>query len=418
MPAMVAPSVVAAALVWAFGCGVAVQDGGTDNSPVFQICAVDGSRQRGPLGELRSDGSLTLADKPAALPLRQWLTLRRDKTALPAYPAGHQVVFANGDRVQLAEGERVRLLDNRLRFRPLGPVQLKGDFITPPLATVALLWLGGPDDAEEPALLVRQLVAARVKKDTVLLRNGERLEGVVLAIDSAEGCRVEAGKRQVEVPWAQVAAIAFNSALQHIEVPAEPYFHVVLTTGSRLALAKLQLAEGSANFEGKTLGGDAVQVALDKVIAVDVRGGAAVYLSDLKPLKYEHTPFLGTAWPLVKDGAVTGRELRLGESTYDKGLGCHSECRISYKLAGKYRWFEAQVGLDPQSGQRGRARVRVLVDGQECELGWKKELTLADGALPLRLEVIKGQELTLEVLFGTTGDVEAHINWVDARLIE
>ena len=412
---MVAPSVIAAALVWAAACGV--QDGGADNSPIFQICAADGSRQRGPLEELRADGNLSLAGHKSAA-LRQWLAMRRDKTPLPACPAGHQVVFANGDRVQLAEGERVRLLDNRLRFRPMGPVQVQGDFLAPPLAAVALVWLGGPDDTEEPALLLRQLVASRPKKDMVLLRNGERMEGVVLAVDSAEGCRLEAGKRQVDVPWAQVAAIAFNSALQHAEVPAEPYFHVVLATGGRLALAKSRVAKGSATFEGRTLAGDAVQVPLDKVIAVDVRGGAAVYLSDLKPLKYEHTPFLGTPWPLVMDGAATGRDLRLGESTYDKGLGCHSECRISYKLAAKDRWFEAQVGLDPQSGQRGRARVRVLVDGQECELGWKKELTLTDGALPLRLDVSKGQQLTLEVLFGTTGDVEAHVNWVDARLIE
>src|SRR5437667_82551 len=81
--------------------------------------------------------------------------------------------------------------------------------------------------------------------------------------------------------------------------------------------------------------------------------GPATYLSDIKPSKYEHVSFLGPSWPLIHDGSATGHELRLAGSTYDKGLGTHAECHITYALVGNYRWFEARVGLDPDHGQRG-----------------------------------------------------------------
>src|SRR5207244_878593 len=107
----------------------------------------------------------------------------------------------------------------------------------------------------------------------------------------------------------------------------------------------------------------------------------------------------------------------LPTGTHDKGLGMHARSRVSYKLDGKYRSFEALVGLDAQTGKLGRVRVAVLLDGKEQALGWDKELTARDGARPVRLDVRQAQTLTLVVDFGPQGDVQAHVNWADARLI-
>src|SRR5207248_1870861 len=152
-------------------------------------------------------------------------------------------------------------------------------------------------------------------------------------------------------------------------------------------LAEARLDAGKAQLHGKTLFGAELECPLAAVVALDVRNGAATYLSDLKPIRYEHKPFVGGDWPLVANGSVTGHELRLTGSTFDKGLGMHSEGHVSYSLAGKYRWFEAQVGLDPERGKKGRVRIRVLLDGKEAELGWNKELTAKDEPLTLRIDV-------------------------------
>ena len=96
----------------------------------------------------------------------------------------------------------------------------------------------------------------------------------------------------------------------------------------------------------------------------------------------------------------------------------HAEARLTYDLGGHYRRFEAVVGLDARTGKRGRVRVEVLVDGKARDLGRPGELTEADGPLRVRLNVRGARELTLAVRFGRRGDVQAHVNWADARLVK
>src|SRR5205807_6945839 len=117
---------------------------------------------------------------------------------------------------------------------------------------------------------------------------------------------------------ADVAAIAFSTDLLALPPPAGPYAHLVLSNGCRLAVTSARVDAKGKKLSGKTLFGAAVELPLGALAALDVRHGAAVYLSDLKPRAYVYTPFLGASWPYVKDGSVAGRELRLGGGTYDK----------------------------------------------------------------------------------------------------
>ena len=409
---------VAAVVLAAAGPACPFQDGKLA-APVFQVYTTNGKTLTGTVESLDPSGRLQLTEaKAVALDARQWLTLRRDKLALPPYPATAQVVFANGDRVPLAEKPDLKMTGNRLQFRPRLPVKLKAGTADPPLATVSVIWLGGSTGGNEGAGLLRQLQTTQHKTDVAILRSGDRVEGTITALDKEQGCHIKSGKQIAEVPLTDVAAIAFNSALTVRADPEGMYWHVVLTDGTRLGVTSVRLQGGLGTLHAKTLFGTEVEVPLDETVAVEVRNGAATYLSDLKPVRYEHKPFVGGDWPLVNDGSVSGHELRLESSTFDKGLGMHSEGHVSYSLAGKYRWFEARVGLDPERGKKGRVRIRVLLDGKEADLGWNKELTGKDEPLVLRIDLKQAKELTLEVLFGSYGDVEGHVNWADARLVE
>jgi hypothetical protein len=154
-------------------------------------------------------------------------------------------------------------------------------------------------------------------------------------------------------------------------------------------------------------------------MALYIYQGKAVYLSDLKPDKFEAKPFGNVEWPPVPDAGVSGRDLRLAGSTYDKGMGLHSESRLTYKLAGGYRRFEALVGLEEQpDGRTGTARIKVLVDGKPRPLDGDEELSAKSKPLAIRLDVQNAKELTLVVEFGKRGDVLGRVNWVDARLVK
>jgi hypothetical protein len=168
---------------------------------------------------------------------------------------------------------------------------------------------------------------------------------------------------------------------------------------------------------GKAVFGAALSVPVKQIVSLDLRQGRAMYLSDLKPRGYEHTPYLGVRWPYTFDASVAGNELLVGGSNYDKGIGMHSQSRLSFELGGGYQWFEASVGLDDQTGREGSVLVQVLVDGRPADLGAAKELAAPDKAWPIRVRVAGARELTLAVLFGRHGDVQDHVDWADARLI-
>jgi hypothetical protein len=397
---------------------VAALPAGQTPAPQFDLTTAPGATHSGSLQGIEADGSVRLQTGPKALrvPGADVVSLRRRGLALPAHPAGPQVVFANGDRVPLHARPGLRLTGERLHFRPQTPLRPGGTDLDPPLRTVALVWLSAPAGAGDAAPFLRRLLAEPRPRDLVLLRDGDRVEGNLVAL-GPEGCRVLAGRRRVDLPLERVGVIVRGGQIRALDPPAGPYGHLVLTDGSRLALTAARADGERRTLRGKTAFGAAIEVPLERVAALDVRQGVAVYLSDLEPRAYEHTAFLGASWPLARDGTVAGRELRLGGATYDKGLGMHSASRVTYDLGGRYRRFEAVVGLDERTGKRGRVRVAVLVDGKERPLDRGGALTLADGPVRVRLDVREARTLTLVVRFGRFGDVQGHVNWADARLI-
>jgi hypothetical protein len=392
---------------------------GKEALPAFSLSLTSGETLLAPLVALSPDGSVQMAGDKSAITVSNWLTLRLSKTPLPPHPRGPQIVLTSGDRIPLADKAAVKIVDNQLHFQPHASLRVKKKGVLEvPLSRVILVWLGSPDNVEEPAALLQQLLRGSRKKDLVLLRNGDKVDGNVLALDSGSKCCIDVAKKQIDLPWANVGAVAFSTELLASKPPAAVYYHLVLASGGRLSVQSLSLPRGARTLAATTLFGGDFEVPVDQIVALHAYHGPAVYVSELKPRKFEHTPYVGTAWPLVVDGSVSGGELRLAGSTFDKGLGMHAESRVIYDLEGKYQWFEALVGLDPEYGKKGRVRIRILVDGKPRDLGWNKELTASDGGLTVRVDVRSGRELTLEVLFGGFGDVQTHVNWVDARLIK
>lgn len=339
------------------------------------------------------------------------VSLRRAGLPLPPFPVGPQVLLADGDRVP---GTVVGLKGERLRFRAgLDP----GREMDLPLSAVLVIWAGAPEGVREPDRLPRRLLAERRRRDVVLLRNGDTVEGVLAGLDNVtkHAVTVEVDGREAVLDFSRVAAVALNTALAGGRAPRRVVGRLVLADGGRLTLAEAA-AEGDV-LVGKTLFGAAVRVPLQEVRALDVRGGRVAYLSDLKPRSYEYLPYLAERWDYVADGSVAGGDLLLGGGAYDKGVGVHGACRLSYELRGGYRRFEAVVGMDDRAGGEGRARVRVLVDGRERPLGWDGRLSGRGLPRAVRVDVTGGRVLTLEVGADGRGNVQGHVDWGDARLV-
>ena len=157
-----------------------------------------------------------------------------------------------------------------------------------------------------------------------------------------------------------------------------------------------------------------------KLVALQPLDGRATYLSDLKAADYQHVPFLDLKWPYRNDRNVLGTQLRAGGRLYLKGLGLHSAARLTYDLDKPYRTFATDAAIDDQTNGQGSAIFRVYTDDGSGKWQLKYESpTVRGGAAPLPISVdfSGAKRLSLHVDFADHGDIQAHADWLNARLV-
>ncbi len=372
------------------------------DGPVFVARNLAGKEVRGPLASLSADELVLGAGVRKKVPAAELLWLRVEGAKMPPLPAEEHLVLASGGRIP-AEG--LKLDGEKLSFKHDG----LGGVVTVPLASVRLIWRTAPDRAASGEAVLRRILAGKRSTDVILLRNGDSLEGNLSRLGASAEVE-KAGKRR-SVPWTQVSAVAFNTELAERPKPLPGAARVVLSGGERLTVTGAAVADGF--FTARTPFGAKLSVSAERLVSLEPRTDRAVILSTLKPSKYEYFPYLDESSLWSADATEAGGDLRVGGSSWAEGVGLRAHSRIEYAVAGHDR-FEALIGLDDVEGRRGKARVRLLLDGKPAE-----EHELAWGRAPARVALPLGgaKTLTVEVLAGGAGPVRTAVNVVDARLI-
>ena len=366
-------------------------------------------------------------DAGVRVKLPKWIELRRDGALLPALPTRDFLLLTTGDRIPLDPNTGALFEENRLRVWPaksaFPELHAKGFSVYGP-NVFALFWTV-PDGVDDADLYFKMLQGELRKRDVAYLKNGDRIEGTLTALDGKTGCELKVGEKNIRVPWSKLAGLAWNTERAVRPKTKKPYARAVLAGGARVSFAELRYDGAARRWTGKTLFGAAIDFPCESLTALDMHQDLAVDLSALTPVRYDQRPFLGdfalqgtdAPWPLGKNTAVTGQPLRLGGNTYEKGLGTHAISTVTYNLDGQYQRFDALVGID-EMARRGRAKVALVLDGKRIALNDGKEITHKDAPLLVRQDVRKVRELTLIVELGAFGDVQAHVNWAKARLIK
>lgn len=326
--------------------------------------------------------------------------------ARPSWPTGPHLILNNGDRVACrVVGGDTRGVWVQTTFTGGNAT----DRLVVPFVAVSAVWFVSPPTDNMPDPDRYSWADGPKRTDSVLLTDGDVRRGVIETF-TPEGVRL--AKTSV-LPTPRLAAVAFDQSLSRPRPTTGRRVRVVLTDGSRLTFAEASV-DGD-NLQGKWVGGVNVSIPGDQIVAFDVLGGPAVYLSDLKPTRQTLDGYTGLTWPPVTNRSVRGHPLRIGADTFDSGLGTHPRTVLTYTLGGKYRRFEAIVGPDTQSGRGGVAAIRILADNSDVTPDKLRELTTA---VPVSLDVSRVKELTLEVDYGPFGGVAADVNWGGAKLVQ
>jgi hypothetical protein len=143
--------------------------------------------------------------------------------------------------------------------------------------------------------------------------------------------------------------------------------------------------------------------------------GAARYLSDLP---WSHS---SNGWgPVERDlsngeqGARDGRTITLNGVAYGKGLGAHGPSEIRYPLNGECSAFQAEVGVDDESGTRGSIVFRVLADG--VQLFDSGVMTGGSSTRSVQVDISGRRELALLIRDGGDNIDADHGDWANARI--
>ncbi|MFD7515386.1 glycoside hydrolase family 97 catalytic domain-containing protein [Streptomyces niveus] len=156
---------------------------------------------------------------------------------------------------------------------------------------------------------------------------------------------------------------------------------------------------------------------VERTVRVFVAREGTVYVSSL-PFTAE-----SNGWgPVERDrsngenGPADGGPLRLGGTTYDKGLGVHARSEVTVALNGAYDRFAAETGIDEEKPDKGSVLFEVLGDGQV--LARSGVLGPADEPYAFDVDVSGVGRLTLRVTDGGDGIDSDHADWAEARLLE
>lgn len=391
-----------------------------DFPPTFTAISPANEEWSGRIVQLKPDFTVVLTAGAQETTVKDVISLRRIDRPLPSPPTGPHLITTTGDRIA---GTLIGGDAQFLKYLPSG-IKLKNENAWKvPLSSAAVVWLTATpaDTPFDPSRY--DWLAGNRNRDVFRFRNGDIDRGTLNGLDpdandALFAFRPTQGAART-LHGDELAAVGFNPALARTRKPKGAYARIVLMDSSRLDLATVSIADEVLG--GETLFGLKIKIPISDILSLDVLQGKATYLSDLKPKKVEQTGFLSVTWPWMADRTVQGVPLRImtpiGKSTFDKGLGTHPRTVLTYDLGGKYRRFEAMVGLDPEASVRGRATLRVLVDGKEQDIPGLTALK-AGNAIPVRVNVQGAKELILVTDFSSAGGVGDDVNWCEARVVE
>lgn len=292
-----------------------------------------------------------------------------------------------------------------------------------PVRSIREIWRAAPDLIRR----ARDLNATARAEDVAYVLKGAdvvAVKGTALGVEDLElGFLFEGRRRAIRIENVLGVVLApqkrsadSRPASQPAGAPPGPAVTIAMVNGDTLRGRWTLLKDGFMSIA--TPWGETVDLPTTAVQNIETRDDRAVFLSDLKPLRVEQTPYFDRVIPWRADAALDGGPLRTSDGRgYAHGLATHSRCVLEYDLGGRFARFDARLGFEPiPSGQPpGSVAVRVLIDG--APRYENLEFSSDQKPVPLAIDVRGATRLTLEVDFGRDQDVNDRVVWGNARLL-
>ena len=304
-----------------------------------------------------------------------------------------------------------------------------------PIKTVRALIYSPVASLPEWIDLIDQLEDLKGESDTVWLRDGSRLAGVVelspIGDPAAPAFTLEVGQEQLAIPWARVATLATSPTLIGPLTSDRLATTLGLEDGSRLNVSRLMPRPERVELEllplGQVFSLDRAEVFASAIRLIERDEVSQVQRCDtLQPTSFRFIPDSELIFTLGVNRSVFDRPLlvghRLEAGLVSRGLAMHSSSQVAFrwdKSPGKFLAEACMAGLPDNQASLGDTACKVLI-AKERELATAVEFVLSRNEQAMtRQQVdvdITGAQLVVLVVekarFGQWGD---EVYWLDAR---
>ena len=188
---------------------------------------------------------------------------------------------------------------------------------------------------------------------------------------------------------------------------------ITLRDGSLIAGEVDSLSGGK--LTARLPGGSKVELPQEALASLALRSNRLAFLSDLKPVAEEQRSIAFLDVPWRKDRSVQGRTLTLGQRTFEKGIGCYAECRLTFAADGKWDLLAAVIGIDAETMGKGDCVFSVLADGEAVI---SRRVKGSDPPQEIQVEIPRAKQVVLVVDAGAGLDLGDHADWCDVRFIK
>lgn len=253
--------------------------------------------------------------------------------------------------VRLVDGTKLRGV---LEAGPDNFVRLRSPLLETPL-DIDLERVLGVHRVDDQRIPGASLIA-RVRDDDVAYRlSGAKTRGTVERF-TATGVVLARDLGPRTIKYSNLAAVFIDNT----PTPALEGLHVVvrLADGSAIVLTRnFTVARGE--LSGQTPSGFPFRVETKHIAALGFMGGSFVHLSDMQPV-IVRKPFFplpegpgGAAMleficPVRIDQSPDGRPITLHKRRYFKGIGVRPHTELTFRLDGKYSFFQTLFGIDDE----------------------------------------------------------------------
>jgi hypothetical protein len=188
---------------------------------------------------------------------------------------------------------------------------------------------------------------------------------------------------------------------------------LALTGGTRLRADIIGLKDGKLTLD--LVEGVEKEVPWTSVRRIGIRSPRLSYLSDLEPLSSSTRPIIAPARDWKRDSTVTGLPIKIGDQTYDKGLGFAAGTEVTFENDGPYDLFLAEIGIDIDARGRGDCEF-VILSGDEELL--RERVRGGEPARLIKVNISGVDKVTLRVEAGEDLDIADHADWADACFLQ